>query len=176
MSRPCGRVGGPYFARAITPEWLAKYGERFRSHVITSDGCWLWDGAHQGGYAIFSTRSDGTRKAHRVAYALAHGGLAEGLPISHLCHNRGCVNPAHLVAESMWENTQRSPHILTVVNAQRRFCVNGHPLEDAYIRVRNTTRRLRRVCAECARIYRRAHREDNRAAVRRYRQRRKGVA
>ena len=34
--------------------------------------------------------------AHRYAYYLAHGNIDPDLVIDHLCHNRTCVEPAHL--------------------------------------------------------------------------------
>lgn len=34
--------------------------------------------------------------AHRAAYMYAKGPIPRGLLIRHMCHNRRCVNPAHL--------------------------------------------------------------------------------
>jgi hypothetical protein len=38
----------------------------------------------------------GKRKAHRVFYEQAHGPIASGVDLHHLCHNTPCVNPDHL--------------------------------------------------------------------------------
>ncbi len=88
---------------------------RFWAKVGFADGrddCWEWQAGTTGaGYGSFSF---GPRKqnqrllAHRVAYALFKGPIPLPLTISHLCHNRRCVRPKHLVAESIGDNLARS--------------------------------------------------------------------
>ena len=46
-------------------------------------------------------------KAHRYAYEQAHGPLAKGLVIDHLCRRRNCVNVEHLEAVTRGENSRR---------------------------------------------------------------------
>jgi HNH endonuclease len=60
--------------------------------------CWLWTaGLYSSGYGLF--RKDGRlRRAHQVAYELVVGPIPEGLVILHRCDARHCVNPEHLVA------------------------------------------------------------------------------
>lgn len=59
------------------------------------DSCWPWmrDRNHNGYGVIQRGR---TYFAHRVAWTLAHGPIAEGLLVCHRCDNPPCCNPAHL--------------------------------------------------------------------------------
>ena len=78
------------------------------------DECWEWKANTVfGGYGSISTgsKNKGTRKenrAHRVAYTLVHGPIPTGLNVLHSCDNPGCVNPAHLRADTQSENLKES--------------------------------------------------------------------
>jgi len=79
---------------AITPDEI----ERFNRMVNKTDGCWLWTGAPDpSGYGVFSFRGRAIR-AHRFAYAAAHGAFDVKLDVAHECGdgNRLCVRPDHL--------------------------------------------------------------------------------
>ena len=70
-------------------------------------GCWEWMEAKSNGYGKMTVGKYNLKMAHRVSYALHHGGpeaLIAGQEIAHLCHNRACVNPAHLKQCSRIEN------------------------------------------------------------------------
>ena len=43
-------------------------------------------------------------QAHRWVYEQEVGAIPDGLMIRHLCHNKRCVNPAHLEPGTMKEN------------------------------------------------------------------------
>ena len=92
---------------------------------IEVDGsCWVYVGAHdQDGYAIV-WHGDRARRAHRLAYEIAHGPIPAGLHIDHVwlrgCRNRACLRPDHLEAVSQRENNRRSAdkrRILRLVEA-----------------------------------------------------------
>lgn len=63
------------------------------------------------GYAQVSVKGVADKKvlAHVLAFWVAHGPFlaADGLDVSHLCHNPLCVNPEHLVRESKEANQRR---------------------------------------------------------------------
>jgi hypothetical protein len=62
-------------------------------------GCWNWlKGISKAGYPNGS-RKYGILKPHRIYFYLATGQDPTGLDVHHTCHNRRCVNPAHLEAK-----------------------------------------------------------------------------
>lgn len=119
---------------------------RFWQKVDKSDECWLWIGArHPLGYGHI--KIDGqVASAHRVAYELARGAIPDGLVVDHLCRVPSCVNPEHLEAVTMTENTLRgfSP---AAQAARRGHCERGHEYTPTNTYVWKGTR----ICRECRR-------------------------
>lgn len=70
----------------------------------TPNGCWEWGGSKTDGYGDIKVNGK-TVKAHRVAYELSVGPIPDGKHLDHVCHNRACVNPAHIRVAT---NTQNS--------------------------------------------------------------------
>jgi hypothetical protein len=105
-------------------------------------GCWLWIGSRRGkGYG--RTFANGhIVLAHRVAYELFVGPIPEAMVIDHLCRNPSCVNPDHLEAVTMRENTLRGVGP-SAVNAAKASCRRGHPLDDANVYVSGGRRHCR---------------------------------
>jgi hypothetical protein len=80
---------------------------RLTAHVTVpadqceSTGCWEHDGQlnREGGYPRINVRQGGKVKhlfAHRAMFSIAHGEIADGHEVDHVCHNHRCINPDHL--------------------------------------------------------------------------------
>lgn len=95
------------------------------------NGCWHWLGRHlPSGYATVTlSRLEGKTDttAHRLAYRLFVGPVADHLDVDHLCLNRGCVNPAHLEPVTHRENIHRMPGLFGQ-RARATTCAEGHEL------------------------------------------------
>jgi len=87
--------------------------ERFWARVDKRpEGCWLWTGnkQYQGyGRTRIDSNPNGTKRlAHRISLELHLGRpIADDVMVAHtpiICHNRLCVNPAHLREATAFEN------------------------------------------------------------------------
>lgn len=123
---------------------------RFMEKVeIQPRGCWLWLGHRkESGYGHFSYGK--TTIAHRAAYILLVGPIAEGLQIDHLCRNPSCVNPDHLEPVTPSENQLRA-------SKGWESCDRLHPHTPTRIGQRGDGRAF---CRECQRLRERQRRAD----------------
>lgn len=89
-------------------------------------GCLVWTGRlDREGYGF-----QGRSRAHIVAWERAHGPIADGREVDHLCRERACVEPVHLELVTRSENERRKAWAW---RARRQTCPRGHSMADAVI-------------------------------------------
>lgn len=96
-------------------------------NVMGGDECWPWTAAHdKRGYGHL--RKDGRiYKAHRLAFALSKGMMAEELDgfVLHGCDNPACCNPAHLRLGDQLDN-MRDASVRNRIDRSPRVWGEGH--------------------------------------------------
>ena len=124
--RPCSVSREPRGLREFNLELFDSY-----IQPDTESDCHIWSGStNNAGYGLFGfywiTPAPGQRRgqmmsAHRAAWIIAHDQeIPAGMNVNHTCHNRLCVNPAHLEIGTQTEK------IASMMRDQVRFG-GGHP-------------------------------------------------
>ena len=89
---------------AIARDAIADVRARFARFVTRTATCHDWNGYRTPhGYGLFRLERL-TRRAHRVAWALAHGSIPRGKVVRHRCHNTSCVRVDHLQLGTQRQN------------------------------------------------------------------------
>ena len=101
--------------RAMTHAYKHKILERIEKRSSEdATGCKLWKGAKSGGYGRIKVTVPGYGKkgksveVHSMVYFLTGKPQLPDREISHLCHNKLCIQPAHLSYEPPLVNKQRT--------------------------------------------------------------------
>lgn len=112
----------------LTDEELARFDLKWKQ----VGQCHVWQGPlDKDGYGTFFLRRKG-RRAHRVGYFSMHGPVPQGMIINHTCRNPSCVNPQHLQAVSIVDNTMKDSASMGYINSQKTHCPQGHPYDRKY--------------------------------------------
>lgn len=121
---------------------------RFWDRVADSveSECWVWTGCttyHGYGRLAGGPESRTHLGAHRVSYELHVGEIPDNHHAHHVCGNKGCVNPEHLVVISEEEHGRLSQ----LLTPRKTHCPQGHPYDEknTYVMPSGGTRRCR-VC------------------------------
>lgn len=118
---------------------------RFQSKYRREGDCLIWtDSLDRDGYGSFFFRG-ASRRAHRMAWYLANGEIAEGLVVNHTCRNRACVSHQHLQLVTARENTLKDSRSAGYINSQKTTCPKGHPY-DKTVTWAGKTQRLCSIC------------------------------
>jgi hypothetical protein len=124
-------------------------GSSFWAHVDAMGDCWQWTGTtNTKGYGRFNV-SGRQAVAHRVAFEVLVGPIADALQLDHLCRNRGCVNPDHLEPVTRRENILRG-YSRSARLARQTACKRGHLFSEANTYVLPSGWRRCRTCLKAA--------------------------
>ncbi len=123
--------------------------------------CWIWLGAtDQAGYGRVYPKPGKPRGYHRVVWKELNGHIDQNMDLHHLCENKRCYNPKHLLPVG------RVAHMYIHSGGYtwrgKNKCRRGHPLTVGNIRVRFSKGYPMRVCHVCENIKRAAWRKENR--------------
>lgn len=133
----------------MPPELVRTAETRFWSKVYKPsivNACWMWQaGFYPAGYGSFWHQGR-SNYAHRFAFELFNGPIAEGFVVDHLCRNRACVNPDHLRVVTHRENILADgSQALAAANAKKQRCPKGHQIDGRSSHGRRFCRICRRV-------------------------------
>tara|TARA_Y100000768_G_scaffold78509_1_gene55677 strand:+ start:356 stop:1324 length:969 start_codon:yes stop_codon:yes gene_type:complete len=85
------------------------------------DPCWKWHQIGKHGYGQISSQFNGEGLTHRAFYTFHNGPVEGGRVIHHLCGERDCCNPDHLIEMNEWENIDEASRFKYVNNRNKKI-------------------------------------------------------
>lgn len=87
-------------------------------------GCWNWTKAKIGkGYGNFCLNFSTRKLSHIYTYERKYGKIPAGLVMHHICENKGCCNPDHVIPKTNAENCRLGKNAkinMEIANAIRK--------------------------------------------------------
>lgn len=101
-----------FFSSKFSADEIENFRLKLKCTNVKSGDCLLWSGAQRNSYGIWEIRFNGSKQkipVHRLAYFLNHNceSLPSFLHVSHLCHNKLCIEVSHLSLEPPGINNNR---------------------------------------------------------------------
>lgn len=104
-----------------------------QKYIVTPSGCWEFTGCKNPlGYGMICVREGDIGKsykvrAHRASYEKVKGPIPEGYHVHHVCENKSCINPDHLIALTPQDHiVNYTPGSWSYENRHRTHCNKGH--------------------------------------------------
>jgi len=91
-------------------EYIQRFWEKV--DIQKTNNCWIWKGAKQSkGYGSVGLGNGKTGLAHRVAYEInSREEIQKNICVMHICDNRLCCNPNHLILGTIADNNHDMVH------------------------------------------------------------------
>lgn len=129
-------------------QWPERIVGSFWAKVDKTDDCWTWTAALKDGYGVIGwhekeTKRDRVMRAHRLSWEIHNGLIPDDLTVDHMCHNRRCVNPAHLQLLTLEANSAKTSRSLSAT------CKRGHRYDEGNLYMFRGARQCR-ICRSLA--------------------------
>lgn len=123
-----------YVRRSLAQRFWPKVNKDGPVHPILGTPCWPWSARARkrtpnGDYGrIFNRRGASPRViyAHRVAWELTNGPLADGEYVFHRCDNPPCCNPSHLFKGTYLDNNRDMTAKGRHAETRKTHCPQNH--------------------------------------------------
>lgn len=130
---------------------------------VKKNSHWTWTGTTNKGYGINVPqalyRKYKTSRAHRISFLLSGKKIPDGFVLDHMCRERSCVNPDHLRAISLKQNSTENSFSPPAMNKLKSHCSNGHSFDEKNTLPGTRNGNPTRVCRPCARDRERENRK-----------------